>query len=223
MPHDAPATGAANPPVMPSTAAVVALEALRLELGGDVLQLGPGLDVGRLGKDYALQSPAGAAPLAIARPGEVAQVAQILHCCNAHRIPVVPQGGNTGLVGGSVPLEDEVVLSTVRLSSLGPVDETERLLQRCGSLGSLLAPGGIVGDDDVAPAGERPEAVGQGVPRAPPHHHRLTHRDGAEVGHVLREPPGNRALAADHAAPGDGGDELDLHTATGARIAGWWK
>ncbi len=35
----------------------------------------------------------------------------------------MPQGGNTGLVGGSVPLEDEVVLSTVRLSSLGPVDE----------------------------------------------------------------------------------------------------
>jgi len=75
---------------------------------------------------------------------------------------------------------------------------------------------------DVPPAGEWPKAVGQGVPGASPHHHRLTHRDGAEIGHVLRKPPGNRSLAADHSSAGDSRDERDLHTATGARIAGWW-
>jgi FAD/FMN-containing dehydrogenase len=79
-------------------------------------------NVGRLGKDYALQSPAGAAPLAIARPGDVAQVAQILHCCNAHRIPVVPQGGMTGLAGGAVPLVPALLLSLERLRSIEEID-----------------------------------------------------------------------------------------------------
>src|SRR5262249_7978205 len=37
-------------------------------------------------------------------------------------LPVVPQGGNTGLVGGGVPLHGEVVLSLTRLNRLGPVD-----------------------------------------------------------------------------------------------------
>jgi FAD/FMN-containing dehydrogenase len=37
-------------------------------------------------------------------------------------VPVVPQGGNTGLVGGGVPLHGEVVLSLTRLNQIGPVD-----------------------------------------------------------------------------------------------------
>jgi len=34
-----------------------------------------------------------------------------MHYCNSRRLAVVPQGGNTGLVGGSVPVFDEVVIS----------------------------------------------------------------------------------------------------------------
>ena len=41
-------------------------------------------------------------------------------------VPVVPQGGNTGLVGGSVPRGGEVVLSTVLLSEVGEVDPLTR-------------------------------------------------------------------------------------------------
>ena len=37
------------------------------------------------------------------------QVSQILKYCNSRDLPVVPQGGNTGLVGGSVPVFDEVI------------------------------------------------------------------------------------------------------------------
>ncbi len=103
-------------------AALAALDALQLELGGDVLQLGPGLDPGRLGKDYALQSPASAAPFAIARPGDVAQVSKILALCNAHRIPVVPQGGMTGLAGGAVPLAPALLLSLERLRTIEEID-----------------------------------------------------------------------------------------------------
>lgn len=38
----------------------------------------------------------------------VFQVSHILKYCNSRRLAVVPQGGNTGLVGGSVPVFDEV-------------------------------------------------------------------------------------------------------------------
>ena len=64
----------------------------------------------------------GATP-AVVRPADTAQVADVLALCDAERIAVVPQGGNTGLVGGGVPLHGEVVLSLNRLDTLGPVDE----------------------------------------------------------------------------------------------------
>lgn len=60
---------------------------------------------------------------ALVRPGSTDEVAAVLRWCASHDVAVVPQGGNTGLVGGSVPLDGEVVVSTVRLDSLGDVDE----------------------------------------------------------------------------------------------------
>ena len=36
------------------------------------------------------------------------QISQILSYCNSRKLAIVPQGGNTGLVGGSVPVFDEV-------------------------------------------------------------------------------------------------------------------
>ena len=48
------------------------------------------------------------------RPKSTAEVSEILAHCNGRRIAVCPQGGNTGLVGGSVPVFDEVVVSTAR-------------------------------------------------------------------------------------------------------------
>jgi D-lactate dehydrogenase (cytochrome) len=38
-------------------------------------------------------------------------------------IAVVPQGGNTGLVGGSVPLHDEIVISTKKMDTIHELDE----------------------------------------------------------------------------------------------------
>jgi FAD/FMN-containing dehydrogenase len=59
----------------------------------------------------------------VIRPGEAGQVAAILLACARHGAPVVPQGGNTGLVGGGVPgPAGGVVLSTRRLRRLDPVD-----------------------------------------------------------------------------------------------------
>jgi FAD/FMN-containing dehydrogenase len=59
---------------------------------------------------------------AVVRPGTVAEVSAVLARCNAERAAVVPQGGNTGLVGGSVPLHGEIVLDLKRLDTIGPVD-----------------------------------------------------------------------------------------------------
>jgi FAD/FMN-containing dehydrogenase len=58
----------------------------------------------------------------VARPETTAQVAGVVRVCARHRVPIVPQGGNTGLVGGSVPARGGVLLSTRRLRWLDPVD-----------------------------------------------------------------------------------------------------
>ena len=65
----------------------------------------------------------------VVRPSSTGQVAAVMRACYEARVPVVPQGGNTGLVGGSVPAEANgrgplpVVLSTRRLTELGAVDD----------------------------------------------------------------------------------------------------
>lgn len=60
--------------------------------------------------------------LALVRPGSTDEVAEVLAWCRRERVAVVPQGGNTGLVGGSVPLAGELVLSTGRLRALTDQD-----------------------------------------------------------------------------------------------------
>lgn len=63
---------------------------------------------------------------AVVRPADTGEVAGVLRACAAHGAAVVPQGGNTGLVGGSVPRGGEVVVSLTRLDHLGPVDVAAR-------------------------------------------------------------------------------------------------
>jgi FAD/FMN-containing dehydrogenase len=60
---------------------------------------------------------------AVVRPGSVEEVAAVVGYCRDNGVAIVTQGGNTGLVGGSVPVDGELVLSTRRLDALGPVDE----------------------------------------------------------------------------------------------------
>ncbi len=58
----------------------------------------------------------------VLRPGSVAEVAEILKLANATGTPIVPQGGNTGLVGGQTPHNNEIVLSLTRLDRIREVD-----------------------------------------------------------------------------------------------------
>jgi FAD/FMN-containing dehydrogenase len=61
-------------------------------------------------------------PRFVVRPADTAEVAAVVAECGAAGIPVVPQGGNTSLVGGATPLHGEAVLSLGRLSEIGAVD-----------------------------------------------------------------------------------------------------
>ena len=58
----------------------------------------------------------------VLRPGSTQEVAQILALANEHAIPVVPQAGNTGLVGGQIPMGGEVLLSVGRLKRVRALD-----------------------------------------------------------------------------------------------------
>ena len=59
----------------------------------------------------------------VVQPESTEQVAGVIDVCRDLGLSLVPQGGNTGLVGGSIPLEDEVVLSLRALRDIGPVDD----------------------------------------------------------------------------------------------------
>lgn len=58
----------------------------------------------------------------VVRPADTEQVAECVRLCAAADAPLTPQGGNTGLVGGSVPVAGGVVLSLGRLDAVGQVD-----------------------------------------------------------------------------------------------------
>ena len=59
---------------------------------------------------------------ALVRPASTAEVSAVVAACAAARTPITPQGGNTGLVGGQIPLGPEIVLSLKRLNRVREVD-----------------------------------------------------------------------------------------------------
>jgi len=69
------------------------------------------------------------------KPHSTLEVSEILSYCNMRQLAVVPQGGNTGLVGGSVPMHDEIILSLAAMNQVVSFDETS---------GALVAEAGCV-------------------------------------------------------------------------------
>src|SRR5437879_12066706 len=64
----------------------------------------------------------------VLRPGSVAEVSAILKLASESATAIVPQGGNTGLVGGQTPHHGEVVLSLRRLDRVREVDPTSNTM-----------------------------------------------------------------------------------------------
>ena len=94
-----------------------------------------------VGEKYAITDPQMQAPYLVEmrdmfqgrtpmvlRPASAAEVAEILKLANETGTPVVPQGGNTGLVGGQTPLNNEIVLSLTRLNRIREVDPTSNTI-----------------------------------------------------------------------------------------------
>ena len=62
------------------------------------------------------------------KPNTTEAVSRILAVCNETTTPIVPQGGNTGLVGAQVPLHGEVLLSLTRMNRIRAVNATENVI-----------------------------------------------------------------------------------------------
>jgi len=60
----------------------------------------------------------------VLKPKSNEEVAAILEYCNNEKLALVPQGGNTGLVGGSNPIFDEVILSMGNMNKILNFDES---------------------------------------------------------------------------------------------------
>jgi FAD/FMN-containing dehydrogenase len=88
-----------------------------------------------VGDKYAVTEPADIAPYVteerdlfkgrsplVLRPASTAEVSAICKLASAHKIALVPQGGNTGLVGGQTPHHGEVVVSMRRMDRIREVD-----------------------------------------------------------------------------------------------------
>ncbi|MES1154998.1 MAG: FAD-binding oxidoreductase [Pseudorhodoplanes sp.] len=69
----------------------------------------------------------GATPLLL-RPGTVAEVSAILKLANETKTPIVPQGGNTGLVGGQIPFDGEILVSLTRLDKIRSIDAASNVM-----------------------------------------------------------------------------------------------
>ncbi|KAH7667103.1 D-2-hydroxyglutarate dehydrogenase protein [Dioscorea alata] len=62
-------------------------------------------------------------------PKDTDEVSKILRYCNSRRLAVVPQGGNTGLVGGSVPVYDEVIVNVGLMNKIISLDKVSGILK----------------------------------------------------------------------------------------------
>ena len=118
-PSDPPALGKIIMTVVPPPD-FAALDSLRDAVPADLI-LTEAEDMARFGHDWS--GDHSGRPLAVARPRNVSDVSLIMTQCARLRIPVVPQGGLTGLVGAAVPSDQaELVMSLERMNSVRRVD-----------------------------------------------------------------------------------------------------
>jgi FAD/FMN-containing dehydrogenase len=102
------------------------LDLLAGQLSEGVISTDAG-DLAELGRDWTrVYEPR---PLAIAQPRSTAEVSTILRLANEHDVKVVPSGGRTGLAGGAVAKDGELVLSLNRMAKLGAIDLVGRTLE----------------------------------------------------------------------------------------------
>jgi FAD/FMN-containing dehydrogenase len=75
----------------------------------------------------------------LVRPADTAEVSDVVKLCAERRVAIVPQGGNTSMVGGSVPHAhgQEIILNTSRMKTIREIDPVNYTL--CAEAGCILA------------------------------------------------------------------------------------
>jgi FAD/FMN-containing dehydrogenase len=164
---------------------------LRGVLGPEAVVDDPGL-LAAYETDWMGRRP-GRARLA-ARPAATGEVVQVVDACRRAGAAVVPQGGNTGLVGGGVPRDGQVVLTTRRLDWVGEVDPlTATLAAGAGApLAAVRDRAGAAGFDVAVDLGARDSATVGGMA--------ATNAGGLRVirhGHMRAHLAGLEAVTAD--------------------------
>ena len=98
------------------------LNSLRAQLGAAHVLTRESHDLAAYERDWRQRAHGHA--LAVVRPGSTDEVAAVLRACAAHGVSLVPQGGNTGLVVGSVPDDSgqQLVLSLQRMNRVRAID-----------------------------------------------------------------------------------------------------
>ncbi len=124
-------------------------------LGPEVLSR-DAAELAEYGRDWTRVVPP--APSAVAFPRSTEQVSKLLAFCNTESVAVVPSGGRTGLAGGAMAANGEIVLSLSRMRRMDPIDRlggtvrvqagavTEAVHQHC-------APAGLTWPVDFASKG----------------------------------------------------------------------
>ena len=124
-------------------------------LGPEVLSQ-DAAELAEYGRDWTRVVPP--APSAVAFPRSTEQVSKLLAFCNTESVAVVPSGGRTGLAGGAMAANGEIVLSLSRMRRMDPIDRlggtvrvqagavTEAVHQHC-------APAGLTWPVDFASKG----------------------------------------------------------------------
>jgi glycolate oxidase len=72
--------------------------------------------------------PAPADDVIVVKPGSTQEISNLLKCANENRIPVFPRGGGTGLVAGSVPTRNGIILSLERMNRIIEVDQDNLMM-----------------------------------------------------------------------------------------------
>src|SRR5207237_710043 len=102
------------------------LAAIEQRCGAGVITTDPG-DLAEMGRDWTRVYEA--RPCAVALPRSADDVASILSLCHDANVPVVPSGGRTGLAGGAMAKDGELVLSLARMNHMGAIDAVGRTLR----------------------------------------------------------------------------------------------
>ncbi len=102
------------PPDLPDTLRAI-VGAAHVRTGAELLTLDPGWHPDNL-----------AAGLMVL-PASTAEVAEVVRLCRQHRVPIVPQGGRTGLVGGAISHPGEVIVSLTRMQDIERLDPVSRI------------------------------------------------------------------------------------------------